>query len=81
MEKKKMLLRFRDKPIGCLDSFVVDQDDNLIATLLREADMKGYMITFHYDTSVEPFYNSCLPEAMSIIKNLMRERGFELNQF
>lgn len=78
MEKKKLILSFRDKPIGEIDWFVVDQDDNLIATFLTEADLRTHKIIFHYDTTVEPFYNSCLPESFMIIGNLLRERGFNV---
>ncbi|MCC6447544.1 MAG: hypothetical protein IT215_02540 [Chitinophagaceae bacterium] len=80
MEKKKLILSFRDKPIGEINSFIVDQDDNLIASLLKEVDMYGYTIVFHFDKTVEPFYASSPFMGMSETKKLMRERGYEVNR-
>ncbi len=80
-KSKKIKLKFGDKPFGSVNSFVIDQDGNLIASLLRDDDLWSYTIVFHFDKSVEPFRISCsLYEAMSIVKKLMRERGFEVNR-
>ncbi len=75
---KKIRLRFREKQIGCIDWFIVDQDDNLIATLLTDADLWGYTLMFHLDKTIDPPQISVLPEGIAVVKQLLIERGYDV---
>lgn len=76
-KSKKIKLKFADKPFGCIDSFIVDQDGNPIATMFRNTNMWGYALMFHLDKSIDPPQVSCVQEGMMVAIRLLRESGYD----
>lgn len=74
---KKIKLKFRDKPFGSIDSFIIDQDGNPIATMFRNTDLWGYRLMFHLDKTIDPPHISCIQEGMMVTIRLLKESGYD----